>query len=391
MARKDTDERSFRQLFVELVQNSSAHGIPNAGRAKTKFRTVVWSIIFVIGVAGFLFQFSELFIRFIDFPVTTNVDVTSNRSLVFPAVTICNQNPVRVSALEYASDPKLRENFDDTYEPSTSSQAPQDVTGNTAFTSPDIASAPPIGNPPPPQGRKRRATDYLERQGNKQPPSPDSYNGPSAGLAQVSLLTELMSKLSIEERIELGHQAQDFIVNCTWQGERCSSDNFTVFNNPVYGNCFTFNGKDVADGDVLLTNFPGPLFGLSLQLFIEQGEYLVDYTEIAGVRIVIHDRDKMPFPEDTGYTVPPGDSTSLGVRRVEITRKPYPYSNCVKKYDSAYSNGYSELYGVGYSVQACMKDCYQRHVIERCQCADPYYPFDADQYQPCSSEDSDQI
>ena len=48
---------------------------------------------------------------------------------------------------------------------------------------------------------------------------------------------------------------------------------------------------------------------------IKQGNYL-PFAEEAGIRVVLNDQGKMPFPFDEGFSVPPGFSTSVGVRRV---------------------------------------------------------------------------
>ncbi len=38
--------------------------------------------------------------------------------------------------------------------------------------------------------------------------------------------------------------------------------------------------------------------------------------DVAGLVVVIHDQNTMPFPEDEGITAHPGELMSIGVRRV---------------------------------------------------------------------------
>ena len=52
---------------------------------------------------------------------------------------------------------------------------------------------------------------------------------------------------------------------------------------------------------------------------IDQAEYTDRFGEEAGVRVVLHPQDKMPFPEDDGVLARPGMLTSVGVRKVLLT------------------------------------------------------------------------
>ena len=56
--------------------------------------------------------------------------------------------------------------------------------------------------------------------------------------------------------------------------------------------------------------------GLSLELNIEQEQYIGALTPEAGVRIHISDQREMPFPLDKGLSLAPGYATSIGMRKV---------------------------------------------------------------------------
>ena len=49
---------------------------------------------------------------------------------------------------------------------------------------------------------------------------------------------------------------------------------------------------------------------------IDQEQYVKEVGDTAGIRVVVHDQSRMPFPEEEGITVRPGHSTSVGVRQV---------------------------------------------------------------------------
>lgn len=52
-----------------------------------------------------------------------------------------------------------------------------------------------------------------------------------------------------------------------------------------------------------------------MDIFINQGEY-VSLTDEAGVRVVLSDQARMPFPFDEGFSVPTGFATSVGIKKV---------------------------------------------------------------------------
>ena len=55
--------------------------------------------------------------------------------------------------------------------------------------------------------------------------------------------------------------------------------------------------------------------GLEMDIFINQKEY-TGLTDEAGVRVVLTEQGRMPFPFDEGFSVPTGFSTSVGIKKV---------------------------------------------------------------------------
>ena len=49
---------------------------------------------------------------------------------------------------------------------------------------------------------------------------------------------------------------------------------------------------------------------------VNQNDYMPESGDTAGIRLVVHPKNRMPFPEDEGITVSPGHSTSIGIRQV---------------------------------------------------------------------------
>nr|XP_006824359.1 PREDICTED: degenerin del-1-like [Saccoglossus kowalevskii] len=62
--------------------------------------------------------------------------------------------------------------------------------------------------------------------------------------ADFADLKELMQLTKGDIQL-LGHQAEQFIMKCEFNGLKCDISDFRVMQDNVYGNCFTFNGNAV--------------------------------------------------------------------------------------------------------------------------------------------------
>ena len=52
-------------------------------------------------------------------------------------------------------------------------------------------------------------------------------------------------------------------------------------------------------------------------LNVRQRDYVPESGDTAAIRLVIHPQDRMPFPEDEGFNISPGFSTSIGIKQVD--------------------------------------------------------------------------
>ncbi|CAG5133397.1 unnamed protein product [Candidula unifasciata] len=167
-------------------------------------------------------------------------------------------------------------------------------------------------------------------------------------------ITAKLDPLVVEES---GHLKNDLIAACRFGGYQCSPANFTYFHSYKYGNCYTFNSKKSANGTDLYTKFPGPEYGLRLELFLDQENYVPYLATEAGIRVLVHRKGTMPFPEDEGISIMPGRSTSIGIRQVSFTRLPPPHGVC--------------------SDKAKRTDYYEKSsgnlVLNACNCSVPFY------------------
>ena len=62
-------------------------------------KSVFWILITLAAVGGLIYNAMMLFMAFFDYKVTVLVELRYQRELDFPAVTVCNMNPIKKRAL----------------------------------------------------------------------------------------------------------------------------------------------------------------------------------------------------------------------------------------------------------------------------------------------------
>ena len=209
---------------------------------------------------------------------------------------------------------------------------------------------------------------------NQEPVQCLEQTGMSNSFQMTDRFTTTLAQLPDNVRMQLGYQAEDMLFDCQYNGYKCDVNNdFARFLNPYHGNCYTFNSKD-NNMTLRNTTHTGRRYGLHLSINVGQHEYMDISSNLAGVVVLVHSQDVIPFPEDDGVFLIPGEFSLIGLKMLKITRQPDPYSDCVEQVDTSNVSGYDEFHSsVGYSVRRCQKMCVQNQIIANCDCASPYY------------------
>ncbi|KAE8614840.1 hypothetical protein XENTR_v10008329 [Xenopus tropicalis] len=312
--------RSLRSICSHTLRHTSAHGVPNIIHSKGQWRSCCWAAFVLLVLCCMLWQCSQLTATFLRYPTQEKVTLVNSARLPFPAITFCNLNRARMSKLN--------------------SSKYQSLTEYLSFTSGNESEEGSISH-----GRDRNFTFAL-------------------------------SQLTPQEQMELGHQLENMLISCIFHDEVCNESFFTPFLNPKLGICYTFNGRRQADlqhwqnyqqEEYLNATKAGFSYGLTMELFIEQSEYISSLSTTAGLRVVLHGQGKMPFPEDEGVNVPPGQESDIGIVKVHVKRLQEPYSSkCSNGNDIR--NFYTDVYGTDYSRETCKKSCAQAKMIKNCGC-----------------------
>ncbi|XP_070538261.1 amiloride-sensitive sodium channel subunit beta-like [Ptychodera flava] len=178
-------------------------------------------------------------------------------------------------------------------------------------------------------------------------------------------------KVNTDEIAAMGHQAEDFILQCTYGGEVCHPrSDFVITQDEVYGNCFHFNADP--NKDTRFTRGTGTAHGLSLVLFTEQYEYLGIYGQDSATVVSIVPRNLRPFPVDHGFFAMPGTATSVSLTESKIHRQNQPYGNCTDETSNLHftDNVKKDSSDKMYSIVSCEKACFRKVLLDYCGCTD---------------------
>ncbi|OCT60082.1 acid-sensing ion channel 2 isoform X1 [Xenopus laevis] len=333
-------------LSLLSLQHIKLHGLKYICSPKLALRhRTFWFLAFFTSLGFFLSWSSNRLLYWLSFPSHTRVQLEWSKELAFPAVTFCNNNPVRFHRLGksdlYFAGYWLGLLFANrTARPMLAELLPED---------------------------RRKWFQKLADFRLFLPPR--NFDGISVGFMD-----------------RLGHQLEDMLLSCKYRGEACGPHNFsTVFTR--YGKCYTFNSGQ--DGRPVLTTVKGGAGnGLEMMLDIQQDEYLPiwgdteETTFEAGVKVQIHSQSEPPFIQELGFGVAPGFQTFVATQEQRITYLPSPWGAC------RFSELGSDFFPV-YSISACRIDCETRYIVENCGCKMVHMPGDApfctpEQYKECA-------
>uniref|UniRef100_UPI00358FFB62 amiloride-sensitive sodium channel subunit beta-like n=1 Tax=Myxine glutinosa TaxID=7769 RepID=UPI00358FFB62 len=397
------------ELLIWYCQNTNTHGPGRVIAGGPKKRTA-WMLITLTVLCVMLWQWYEIAQEYLSYGVTVTVTMGFQK-LNFPAVTICNLNPYRFSAInKYIEE---LDNYTQLVLNGLYTEVGRDEWKFTRGLAKHWDFTPLVWIEKLPNGF--RVTDIVSEKcewqkgtlsqvvqsnmvlqdnclSQEQPRGSEKVIGfrlcdlsgheclykvfNSAVNAirswyQLQLL-DLLGDLSQADKAKLGYTAKDLIHACIFSGQTCEAKsqarNFSSFFHPIYGNCYTINSGD----DPLQVSNPGVEFGMSLILSIDQHDYVPYLMRSAGALVMLHPQGSYPFLQEGGIYILPGMETSIGIEMEDIELLGPPYSNCTKDgLDLSVPN----LYNMTYSFQVCLTSCFQMHMVRECGCGYYLYPL----------------
>lgn len=100
----DSDrERSRLDQVRDFCTDTTAHGLGRIAAAKSWPARLFWIVIFVVASLYSVTQIHQSCVGYFSFPTKTDVSLINKEQLMFPAVTVCNINPFKLSELRNTS------------------------------------------------------------------------------------------------------------------------------------------------------------------------------------------------------------------------------------------------------------------------------------------------
>ncbi|XP_064414910.1 amiloride-sensitive sodium channel subunit beta [Latimeria chalumnae] len=410
---------TYKELLVWYCDNTNTHGPKRIIKEGPK-KQVLWFILTLTFTALIFWQWGLLIQTYLSYGVSTSLSM-GFRAMEFPAVTVCNVNPMKYSKVK-----PLLKDLDELVEivlervhlynqNGTMPSILPEVMNKSSQTHLALWNQVPLvvideTDPANPliidvlKGLQSNSSTMNSRsdvtlvarrykvafQLCNQNATDCFYRNFTTVLHAINEwytlhYRSIVSQLPVSEQREIGYSGEEFILTCLFAGEPCDYRNFTQMFHPTYGNCYIFNWGQ--DGNALISSNPGADFGLKLVLDINQEEYIPFLTTSAGARLMLHDQNTFPFLKDLGMYAMAGSQTSIGILVDEIQRIGAPYSQCTPYgSDVPVPNLYS-IYNTSYSMQNCLYSCLQAKLVEKCGCGNYLHPL-PDGAHSCNNEDN---
>ena len=101
------EPKTFKGVMTRFGSYTSLQGIPFILRAKRWYSRLLWTLLFIAALGLTSWQFIEVLNKFLAQDTSTSIKL-GYANLEFPSVTICNINPIRLSAVNETSTKLVR-------------------------------------------------------------------------------------------------------------------------------------------------------------------------------------------------------------------------------------------------------------------------------------------
>ncbi|XP_028670288.1 amiloride-sensitive sodium channel subunit gamma-like [Erpetoichthys calabaricus] len=401
---------TVKELMVWYCNYTNTHGCRRIVVSRGRLRRWIWTVLTLSAVALISWQCALLIQTYYSSSVSVTVQF---QTLTFPAVTVCNLNPLRYSAtkqllteLDEQAERALQELYSPK-EPTEKRKRRGLVTDKHAEDGQVVSNL--LKDIPlfwldkktfsaafAPNNRKRTYPEkFLSKSGSRlrfheaqRQAGFQLCNSTNVtdcvvyafdtGISAVQEwywlhFNNIIAQQSLETLVEMGYSAEEFISTCTFNEAMCSLRNFTQSYHPTLGNCYTFNSG--YDGEIIQSSTAGIKNGLIVVLNLGLEDYNPFLSSSEGAIIMIHNQNEHPFIEDLGIMIQTAKETSIGLQFMESHKLGEPYSSCTEDGTDVSVNN---LYNKTYSLQVCLHSCFQKEMTLQCGCAHFHYPLPAE-------------
>jgi hypothetical protein len=225
--RKKSLKEKYKDEFFLWCHETTSHGISHSAKSKYKCMSIVWIFIFFGSIGYSSYLIAQTLIQYLSYETTVSILNINELPAKFPAVTICNINPINE---EYAEN----------------------------FTNSRIESY------------KCFNTEWIKSQNYSNLQQCLKSNDTAAAFDTIiDKIKRSISYLNEKEQYYYGYDLdKDMLVSCKYNSESCSDNDFIKYWTNDNGNCYTFNsGKK---SEILKTGYTGAKYGLKLELVVSK-------------------------------------------------------------------------------------------------------------------------
>ena len=325
--------KKIKEKFIELSASSTSHGYPNMFRTKYWSVRIMWLVFFVAAALFCAFMIYRSVNDYLQYDVVTKIKEYSELPTDFPAITICNLNPLLSENSYSILQPYLKEitiNIDP-YVDETNLTVSQIQSLSSSYE--DLLSA-----------KTFALNDAMD----------PSFND--------------------SNRAALGLDFGKSLIYCKYNGKLCNETDFNWYYMYEYGNCYQFNsGKN--SKPIKKSYIAGNRNGLYLELYPYETETEYSIQSDAGLIVFIHNQTSKPVPSE-GIKLKSSLYTNILLEKSYTEKYPYPYSDCLDLEETEFDRTYYDAIissSARYSQKVCFDLCLQNIVIKKCGCYDLKY------------------
>ncbi|XP_036316015.1 amiloride-sensitive sodium channel subunit beta [Pipistrellus kuhlii] len=400
---------TYKELLVWYCDNTNTHG-PKRIICEGPKKKAMWFVLTLLFASIVFWQWGVFIRTYLSWEVSVSLSI-GFKTMDFPAVTICNASPFQYSKVKH-----LLKDLDQLMEAVLERILAPEPAGANATRALNLTlwNHTPLVLIDERNPRRPVVLDLFADNHNasaRGSPAPGgACNGPRCKVAMrlcchngtvctyrnftsatqavtewyTLQATNIFSQVPTQELVKMGYSSEQLILACLFGAEPCSYRNFTSLFHPDYGNCYIFNWGMAEQA--LPSSNPGVEFGLKLILDLGQEDYVPFLTSTAGARLLLHEQRSYPFVKEEGIYAMSGTETSIGVLVDKLERKGKPYSQCTANGSDVPVHNLYRGYNTSYSIQACIRSCFQEHMIRNCSCGHYLYPLPPGE-KYCSSRD----
>jgi hypothetical protein len=215
----------------------------------------------------------------------------------------------------------------------------------------------------------------------------------------AAALEEMNSKhFDLNKRLNFTHSLDNTLHSCAFNHVQCTSKDFVKRQKKMKGTCYVFNSGVDSTSSLKISAFPGQSHQFQMELYVNFHESLSEFTSYMGSALgaFIRIENSSYSSSNVGtdwIQIESGKRTFIAVDRVLKFYMSKPYSTCDIDNDERFEDD-SELYKLilhspspyQYTQQFCFTQCYQRELVNECNCTDNLFVSLFESWQECSGQ-----